>query len=75
MSYVQSEVETKIAQLETALARGELRVDFADRSVTYRTTKELTDAIAHFQRVLSRLAAQDGTGRGRQTFAVASSGF
>ena len=75
MPYVQSEVETKITQLETALARGELRVDFADRSVTYKNTKEIVDAIAHFQRVLARLAAQAGTGRGRQTFATAASGF
>lgn len=75
MPYVQAEVEAKIALLETALARGELRVDFADRSVTYRSVQDLTSALSYFQSVLGGLAAAAGAARPRQLFAVASNGF
>ena len=75
MAYVQAEVEAKVALLETALARGELRVDFADRSVTYRSVDELKKALSYFQDILAGLAAAAGTGRPRQLFAVSSNGF
>lgn len=77
MAYVQSEVEAKIAALESALARGEMRVDFADRSVTYRSVKDLTDALAYFTRILSELlaSANPGNVRSRQSFVVGARGF
>lgn len=72
MAYTQAQLETKIGALETALARGELRVDFADRSVTYRSVAEIQNALSYFQRLLSQLTS---TGRSKQTIAVASKGF
>jgi hypothetical protein len=64
------EVRTSIAKLETALARGETRVQFADRLVEYRSISQLTDAIAYFR---GQLVEQSG--RGRQSFGVAVKGF
>lgn len=77
MAYVQSEVEAKIAALESALGRGEMRVDFADRSVTYRSVQDLTDALAYFKRILAEIlaTANPGTVRSRQSYAVGASGF
>lgn len=77
MAYTQAELEAKIAALETTLARGELRVDFSDRSVTYRSIDELTKALEYFKRLLSDLlaAASPGSRRSRQTLGVASRGF
>lgn len=73
MAYTQAELETKIASLETALGRGELRVDFADRSVTYRSVDEIVSAITYFKSLLAPLTA--ATNRSRQSFGVASRGF
>lgn len=77
MAYTQAELEAKIIALETALARGELRVDFSDRSVTYRSTAELTTAIEYFKKLLSDMLAEasPGSRRSRQTLGVASRGF
>lgn len=70
--YTQAELEAKIAAIETAMARGELRVDFADRSVTYRSTAELITASDYFKRLLTQLVTPT---RSRQTVAVGSKGF
>lgn len=77
MAYTQAELEAKIAALETTLARGELRVDFSDRSVTYRSTDDLTAAIEYFKKLLSDMLAEasPGSRRSRQTLGVASRGF
>lgn len=72
VAYTQAELEAKITALETTLARGELRVEFADRVVVYRSVGELTDALNYFQRLLTQVATPT---RSRQTVAVASSGF
>ena len=72
MSYTQTELEAKIAAVETAMARGELRVKFADREVTYRSMAELIDASDYFKRLLTQVVPPT---RSRQTVAVASKGF
>lgn len=72
MAYTQTELEAKITALETALARGVTRVDYSDRSVTYRSVQELQNSLSYFQRLLSQVL---GTGRSKQTVAVASKGF
>ncbi|MDI6750501.1 MAG: hypothetical protein QMD73_10030 [Rhodocyclaceae bacterium] len=46
--------------LEAALAKGERRVTFADKTVEYRTVDELKDAIREVKRQLDRLDAQSG---------------
>lgn len=77
MAYVQSEVEAKIAALESALARGEMRVDFADRSVTYRSVQDLTSALAYFNRILVDLYGAETplSVRPRQSLVVGARGF
>lgn len=49
-----------LAALEAALAKGERRVSFADKTVEYRTVDELKDAIREVKRQLDRLDAQSG---------------
>lgn len=76
MAYTTAELDTKIALLEGGLARNELRVDFADRSVTYRSVSEQLDALTYFKRLLAQQATSDGTtSRSKQVLAVASRGF
>jgi hypothetical protein len=65
-----AEITANIAKLESALARGETRVQFADRLVEYRSISQLTDAIAYF-----RGLQVEQSGRGRQSFGVAVKGF
>lgn len=72
MAYSQVQLEASIAALETALARGELTVEYSDRRVTYRSVDELKNGIRYFQRLLG---AVKGTARPKQTLAVASKGF
>lgn len=72
VAYTQVEIEAKLLAIETALARGELRVDFADRSVTYRSTTELISAADYFKRLLTQVVPAT---RSRQTIAVASKGL
>jgi hypothetical protein len=65
-----TEIQASIAKLETALARGETRVQFADRLVEYRSISELTNALAYFKGQLREV-----NGNGRQSFGVAVKGF
>jgi hypothetical protein len=46
--------------LETALAKGERRVTFADKTVEYRSIEELQAAIRTVQRGLAQQAAETG---------------
>ena len=39
--------QTNIDALETALARGELKVKFADREVTYRSVDDIAKALVY----------------------------
>jgi hypothetical protein len=70
--YTQAQLETKIAVLESALASGALRVDFGDRSTTYRSVAELKDSLSYFQRLLE---GADGSTRRKQTYAVTGKGL
>jgi hypothetical protein len=65
-----AEITANIAKLESALARGELRVQFADRLVWYRSIPELTNAIAYF-----RGLQVEQSGRGRQSFGRSVKGW
>lgn len=67
----QSELESAIAAIERTLAMGQLRVDFADRSVTYRSTDDLLKALDYFKQQLAVLVS----GRSKQTVLVASKGL
>lgn len=56
MAYTLEQLEA----LEAALARGEKRVTFADKTVEYRSVDELKAAIREVKRELDRLDAQSG---------------
>jgi len=64
------QLQASIAKIETALSRGELRVQFADRMVEYRSVEELMRALEYFKGELARMA-----GRRRQWNLVAGKGF
>jgi hypothetical protein len=70
VAYTEAQLTTYITQLESALARGEQSVSFSDRSATYRSVEEITQAIAYFEQKL-----RDLTGRSKQSLGVASKGF
>ena len=59
-----------ITVLETALSRGERRVQFADRAVEYNSPDDILKAIAYYKTL-----SGDLTGRPKQTLVVASKGF
>jgi len=63
--------EADLAAVRTALLRGERSVQFADRSVTYRSVEELQAVEAAILRELSQAART----RSKQTLLVASTGF
>ena len=71
MAYTAEQLEARITTLENAIARGERSVQFSDRSVTYKSMKELTEAVAYFRRQLVTLNG----GRSKQRRLVASNGF
>jgi hypothetical protein len=50
----------QLTALEAALARGERRVTFADKSVEYRSVEELKSAIREIKRDMDRMDAQSG---------------
>jgi hypothetical protein len=56
MAYTQEQLEV----LQTALAKGEKRVTFADKTVEYRTVDELKAAIREVQADLHRQAVDTG---------------
>ena len=56
MAYTQEQLDA----LQAALARGEKRVTFADKTVEYRTVDELKDAIREEQADLHRQAVDTG---------------
>jgi hypothetical protein len=65
MAYSQTDLDT----IRSAIAKGELRVTFADRSVEYRSIDDLLKAESHIANALSA-----GT-RSKQSFGTASKGF
>lgn len=52
--------EEQLTLLEAALAKGEKRVTFGDKTVEYRSVEELTDAIRAVERGLAEQAAHTG---------------
>lgn len=62
-----------LAAVRRAIARGEKRVQFADRTVDYRDISELLDAES---RIVSFLQAAAATRvRSKQAYGITSSGF
>lgn len=64
--------EIQLHALESALAKGERRVTFADKTVEYRSVEELQAAI---RTVESELARSAGAGRKRQIRVTTAKGF
>ena len=52
--------EEQLSALEGALAKGEKRVTFGDKTVEYRSVEELKEAIRAVERGLAEQAAQTG---------------
>lgn len=52
--------EDQLTALEVALAKGEKRVTFGDKTVEYRSVEELKEAIRAVERGLAEQAAQTG---------------
>ena len=64
--------EEQLTALEAALAKGEKRVTFGDKTVEYRSVEELQAAI---RTVESELARSAGATRKRQIRVTTSKGF
>ena len=52
--------EEQLSALEAALAKGEKRVTFGDKTVEFRSVEELKEAIRAVERGLAEQAAQTG---------------
>jgi hypothetical protein len=53
MALSDAQVGEAITALETALASGELTVEYAGRRITYRSAAEIVSALDYFKRRLS----------------------
>lgn len=73
MAYTQANLEA----LQAALAKGEHKVTFADKTIEYRSVEELKAAILMVQRDLSRQAVETGLwpGQPRQIRVTTNKGF
>lgn len=73
MAYTQADLEA----LQAALAKGEKRVSFGDKTVEYRSVEELKDAIREVKRDLLEQAAASGLwpGAPRQIRVTTGKGF
>ena len=69
--------EAQLQALRDALAKGEKRVTFGDKTVEYRSVDELRQAIREVKRGLSEQAASTGMwpGAPRQIRVTTSKGF
>ena len=69
--------EAQLQALESALAKGEKRVSFGDKTVEYRSVEELKDAIREVKRGLLEQAAASGLwpGAPRQIRITTGKGF
>ena len=69
--------EIQLQALEAALAKGEKRVSFGDKTVEYRSVEELKDAIREVKRGLLEQAAASGLwpGAPRQIRVTTGKGF
>ena len=52
--------EDQLTALEAALAKGEKRVTFGDKTIEFRSVEELKEAIRAVERGLAEQAAQTG---------------
>ena len=73
MAYTQAQLQA----LETALAKGEHRVSFGDKTVEYRSVDELKEAIREVKRSILEQAAATGLwpGAPRQIRVTTQKGF
>lgn len=62
--------EADLDAIRAAIAKGERMVQFADRSVTYRSIEELVQAEARINQALNA-----GTARAKQSLTVTTKGF
>ena len=62
--------EEQLTLLEAALAKGEKRVTFGDKTVEYRSVDELKEAIRAVERGLAEQAAEFGDPGHQKPFAV-----
>jgi hypothetical protein len=60
---------TDLANIQAAIAKGELSVEFADRRVTYRSIDDLLKAEAHIAQAINT------TPRSKQSFGQSCKGF
>ena len=69
--------EDQLMVLEAALAKGEKRVTFGDKTVEYRSVDELKAAIREVKRCISEQAVATGlwTGPSRQIRVTTTKGF
>jgi hypothetical protein len=69
--------EVQLQALEAAVAKGEKRVSFGDKTVEYRSVEELKDAIREVKRGLLEQAAASGLwpGAPRQIRITTGKGF
>jgi len=69
--------DTQLQALESALAKGEKRVTFGDKTVEYRSVDEIKSAIREVRRGLSEQAAATGLwpGSPRQIRITTTKGF
>jgi hypothetical protein len=69
--------EVQLQALEAALAKGEKRVSFGNKTVEYRSVEELKDAIREVKRGLLEQAAASGLwpGAPRQIRVTTGKGF
>ena len=69
--------EDQLHALETALAKGERRVSFADKTVEYRSVEEIKEAIREVKRGIHEQASATGLwpGAPRQIRVTTSKGF
>ena len=69
--------EEQLTLLEAALAKGEKRVTFGDKTVEYRSVEELKEAIRAVERGLAEQAAHTGLipSPARQIRVVTGKGF
>ena len=69
--------EVQLQALQSALAKGEKRATFGDKTVEYRTVEELRTAIREVRRGLLQQAAETGLmpGAPRQIRVTTSKGF
>ena len=59
-TYTEAQLQAQLQALRDALAKGEKRVTFGDKTVEYRTVEELKQAISVVKRDLYEQAADTG---------------